>query len=301
MIHFIEAKEKFEFTCCSATAVKKSKYFSYLRFLSHRCILDVVGLEVSLQIENLQLILLGNGQQLAQRSISLNHLLLHQTLLLGIGADGSSYLATAHLSALGLVQEYTQCITDFAGLSEDTFLLHLLGAISSESSGLAIAATLASLLQLTRNALLQLLHLGENTGQSLAQGAHFAHQAVELCNHIDLLNSCLNGRCRGCNRLRYNNGCRCCNGRCCNGRGCNSGGLFLRGGLACGILSVSSSAHLISSPKEVYAHNKRTQTRFIFVPFWGKKQTNFGGAGKTFYILCIGFPTKTLSEKLFTY
>ena len=145
--------------------------------------LNVVGLQVALQIQDLQLILLSQSQQLAQSSISLDDLLVHQALALGVGAHLGGHLAAAQLSTLGHTQEGAESIADLSGLGEHSLLL---GLVLTTLGGLA-AATLLSLLQLTRDLLLQLLHAAVDGAQSTAQAVHLLNQAVELGHNVDVL------------------------------------------------------------------------------------------------------------------
>lgn len=229
-----------------------------LLHLGNRGGLGVVGLEVALEVEDLELILLGDGEELAERSIGLDDLLLHETLLLGVGAHGGGHLAAAHESTLGLAEEHAESIADAAGLGEDAVLLGLLG---TTLHSLAVAAALAGLLELTGDALLKLLHLREDLAEGGTELVHLLHEAVELGNHVDLLsgsrgsgNSGHGLSDRGCNDRRSSNR------RCGNGSGGSRSGHGLLLGVLAGSGSLSvGSAHLMSSPKEVYDIAKRTE------------------------------------------
>jgi hypothetical protein len=189
--------------------------------------LDVVGLEVALEVEDL-----------AEGEISLDDLLLHEALLLGIGADGGGDLRAAHEGTLGLAEEHAEIIRDLRGLGEDRVLLGLIGTIG----GLAVAATLGGLLELTGDALLELLHLREDGGEGLTEGADLANEGVEVSNDIDLGGSghlrSSSGN-RGGNRGRGRGGNRGRSG----GRG--SGGILLGGSLASSLGGSAGGVHLL--------------------------------------------------------
>jgi hypothetical protein len=218
-----------------------------------------VGLEVALEVEDLELILLSDGEELAERSIGLDHLLLHEALLLGIGAHGSGDLAAAHESALGLAEEHAESIADVAGLGEDAVLL---GLLSATLHSLAVAAALAGLLELTGDALLELLHLREDLTKGGAELVHLLDEAVELGNHIHLLSGSSNRCSHSGNGLRGSNsshrgGNSSNSGNRCSGGGRSGHGLLL-GSLTGGSSLCVGSAHLMSCPKEVYDIPKRT-------------------------------------------
>lgn len=203
-----------------------------------------MGLEVALEVEDLQLILLSEVEELAESSISLDVLLVHETLGLGVATDGGGNLAAAHESALGLTEEHTEIIGDLAGLGEDGLLLRLVGI----TLGLAVAATLAGLLELTGDALLELLHLGEDLGEGSTHLGNLLNEAVELGNDVDILNNSRGGS--GDGRGGSNRGgSRSSNDRGRSGnRSSNSLlGVLLGGGGLAGS-SLSGRAHLMSCP-----------------------------------------------------
>jgi hypothetical protein len=246
---------------------------SYLSSRDGENSLDVVRLEVALEIEDLELIGLSKGEELAERNIGLDDLLLHETLLLSIGADGGSDLGAAHESALGLAEEHTEIIRDLRGLGEDGLLLGLVSAIG----GLAVATTLGSLLELTGDATLKLLHVREHGSKSRAESIHLLNERVKLGHHIDLLgrssDGCsgdggLNDRGRGGNDNRGDNGS--------SNRG---GSLGLLGGGSGSFLSSSFGAHFISVREVVYTATKRSFFRLQISSSPGEKSQEIAHRG----------------------
>jgi hypothetical protein len=240
--------------------------------------LDVVGLEEALEIEDLQLrVLLGNLEELAEVGIGVDDLLVHEALGLGVGADGGGHLAAAHESTLGLTEEDAELLANLDGLLEDALTLGL--AIIGNLGALAL---LTGLLELTGNTLLQLLHVGEDGGEGLAEGAHLGDEGVELGHDVDLLGNLGNGGSgdggRGSNRGGSNGGGD--GGRGSSNRGSDGGrgsnGLLLGGGgLTVG--SLSGSAHFISGPKVVYTVPKRRNFRASILAIGGQKNGEKSG------------------------
>jgi hypothetical protein len=240
-------------------------YWYSRRFLSG---LDVVWLQEALQVQDHEFwVLFSDVEELAQRGIGVDDLLVHQALGLGVVADGSGNFAAAHQGALWLTQEDTEVITDLDWLLEDAFALWLI-----TFSGLGALALLAGLLQFTWNTLFQLLHVREDRGEYFTEGGNLGNKAVEFGNNIDFFNLCsdFSNWCWGSNNDWGGNNWSW------SGNGwCSSNGFLLGGGLA--VRGLSSSAHLISGPKEVYACSKRT---FGTRQFWSlatKKTQKIGG------------------------
>ena len=150
-------------------------------------ILDVVGLQVALEVEDLELILLRQRKQLAQRRVRLDDLLVHQLVGLGVGADLRRDLGAREQGALRNAEERAERIRDLRGLREDRLLLHdRLTAL--RYGGSATAATLGRLLDLAGNLLLQLLHVREDGAEHRAQGVDLLHKGGEVLDDVDLLN-----------------------------------------------------------------------------------------------------------------
>lgn len=216
--------------------------------------LDVVWLEVALEVEDLEFILLGDLEEFAEGSIGLDVLLLHEAVLLGVVADSGGDLAAAGEAALGLAEEDTEFLRDNAWLGEDGLLLWLLSAIGIEFWSLAVAATLAGLLEFAWDALLQLLHLREDLGEGAAHLVHLLNEAVEFGDDVDFFLLLLNngwgsggnnwGHSGSHNNWGWGWGWGCDGGNW----GGDSGllGVLLGGGLALG--SLCGGAHLMSGP-----------------------------------------------------
>ena len=214
-----------------------------------------MGLEVALEIQNLQLIALLEGEQLTESSISLDYLLVHELVVLGVGAYTCSHLRAAQLSALGNTEEGAESIRDGDRASEDSVLLR------SIALSLAVTATtLGGLLQLTRNLLLELAHGGEDSADRSTESIHLLNEGGELSRDVDLLSSsggsglnwcsnnrgwCSNNRCWGRCSDYYRSRGWC--GDSWGGRGGSSG----CGGLLRGFLNVSCR-HLIHLLGEFY-------------------------------------------------
>ena len=114
-----------------------------------------MGLEVALEVQDLELISLLEGKELAERSIGLDNLLLHELVVLGVGADTGGDLRSAEEGTLGEAEEGTESIRDRSGASEDSLLLDL----TLNRSGLATTTALLGLLELAWDLLLKLLHV----------------------------------------------------------------------------------------------------------------------------------------------
>ncbi len=232
-----------------------------------------MGLEVTLEVEDLELILLRESEELAEGSVGLDDLLLHETLLLGIGANSSSDFRAAHESTLGLAEEHAEIIRDLRRLGEDRLLLGLVGTVGS----LAVATTLGGLLELARNAALKLLHVREDGGEGSTESIHLLNHVVELGNNVDFLNrgSSLNSGGRG----GYNNG----GGNNGSGnRGSRGGSLGLLGGGSGGFLGGSLGAHFISGREVVYTATKRSFFRLQISSSPGEKSQEINHRGWTF-------------------
>lgn len=122
--------------------------------------------QVLLQVQDRDLVILRHRQELAQRRIRLDLLLVHQVVGVGIGHDRLGDLRAADLRALGLTQEGAQLIGDLHGLREDARL----GLTSLSTVRLALAAALG-LLNHARGLLLNRLERGRRRGESRLQAA----------------------------------------------------------------------------------------------------------------------------------
>ena len=155
-------------------------------FLRRSRRLDVVGLQVALEIQDLQLIRLRQREELAQRRIGLDDLLHHQRVGLRVGADTGRDLRAGEQSALGNAQERTERVRDGRGLSEDRLLLGS-GDLTLRELDRTAAAALGGALQLARHLLLELLDIGEQRAESRAQSVDLLYNGIDLRDDIDLL------------------------------------------------------------------------------------------------------------------
>lgn len=148
-----------------------------------------MGLEVALEVENLELIALAEGEELAEGGIRLDNLLIHQLVRLGVRAHTARDLRAAQERALGEAKERAERFRDGDRAGEDRLLL---GAVRG-TLDLTAAAALGGLLELTGNLLLELLHVGEDRGQRRTERVHLLDERRELGCDIDLL-GCLRRR-----------------------------------------------------------------------------------------------------------
>jgi hypothetical protein len=81
-----------------------------------------VATQILLQVQNCQVVSLAQSEQLAQRRISLDGLLLHQVVGLGVGHDTLGDRRAADLRSLGVAQERAQLVRDLDRLGEDAGL-----------------------------------------------------------------------------------------------------------------------------------------------------------------------------------
>ena len=153
--------------------------------------LDVVRLEVALEVQDLELILLRQRQQAAERRIGLDDLLLHQRVRLGVRTDTGGDLRAGERRALCDAEERTESVRDGRRLREYRVLLG--GGLRTLYGGGTAAATLLGTLELARDLLLELLHVREDGTERRTEHVDLLDKAVELANDVDVLR---NGRSR---------------------------------------------------------------------------------------------------------
>ena len=245
--------------------------FGYLRL--HRCRyrrLQVVGLQVALQVQDLQVIRLRQGEQLAERSVRVDRLLIHQALRLGVVAHLLRDGGARDQGALGNAEELAQRIGHGRGLREDRGLCNNGLAVLGHRRCLA-ATALGDLLDLAGQLLLELLDRranGANEGPGLL---NLLGQGGELIDNVHLVSGDSgsrlrndrrnNRRSRRSRRSRRNNGGL----RRLGGRGGNNGGgrhgnngRGGNGGLLGSTLYGGGGAHcVISVSEEFFRENKR--------------------------------------------
>jgi hypothetical protein len=189
---------------------------------SHRRGLHVVTAQVLLEVEDGQVVRLRESQELAQRGIGLDGLLIHQVVGLGVGHDTLGHLRARERGTLGLTQEGAELIRHLHGLREDA----VSGVGTSSLGGLVLATLALGLLGDARGLLLDGLAEG---GNLRVQGLEGGNLLVQLGDRLvegrdDVI---LSG-----SHLRSGGGSsnRCSNRRGLNG-GCSLGGLLAHLGL----------------------------------------------------------------------
>ena len=189
-----------------------------------------MGLQVALEVEDLQLIRLLERKELAQRAIRLDDLLVHQVVVLGVLADRRRDRRARKQGALRNTEERAERVRNGRRLREDRLLLGR-SLTALRYGGSATAATLGRLLKLARDLLLELLHVRQDGTEHRAQGVDLLHKGVKVLDDVDLLgNGGNNGRRRNRGRHRRRNGgdnLGGSNGRSRRGGGGSGGGSLL--------------------------------------------------------------------------
>ena len=158
--------------------------------------------EVALEVEVRQALRVRNAQELLERSIRLDVVLVLEALLLDVGRHRLRDIGAAHLAALRLAKEDAEVITQLRGDLEDAEAGRLRRAVLIKLRRRA-ALALAGILDLTGHTLLKLLELRVQRGDGLAEAVQGTDHATDLiANRLDRL---LNSRLRS-NRHSGNNG-----------------------------------------------------------------------------------------------
>ena len=148
--------------------------------LSHRYDrLDVVPLEVLLEVEDRELIRLREAEELAERGIRVDRLLVRELVVLGILHDATGDIRTADERVGREAEEYAEILRDLNRLGEDRRGVGLLLTISADSARLATTATLGLLLEAS-NLLLHLLHLRRKLIEGRAEGVELDEERGEV-------------------------------------------------------------------------------------------------------------------------
>jgi len=116
-------------------------------------------------------------EQESQRRISVDGVLVHQLVLLGIRRHTLGDLRAADLSTRGVTEELVQRIRHVLG---DLERGGALGRIIRTGLGLAVLAALARILDGALDLLLQTLHLGEQRGDGVAHRGQVASEASQV-------------------------------------------------------------------------------------------------------------------------
>ena len=221
--------------------------------------LDVVPLEVLLEVEDRQLVRLREAEELAERGIRVDRLLVRELVVLRVLHDTARDIRTADERVGREAEENAEILRDLNRLGEDRRGVGLLLAIRTDSARLATTATLGLLLK-TGNLLLHLLHLRRELIEGRAEGVELDKERGEVRDYRLLgLGLSDDGDYRGRGRRGYRRGrlgVRSSSvldyrgGRGYGDRGSNGGGL--RGGLG-GVLLGSGgggdSGHVITSAR----------------------------------------------------
>ena len=149
-----------------------------LRCLSNRG-LHVVTLEVLLEVEDGKAVLLREAEELTERGIRLDGLLVRELVVLCILHDATGDIRAADLSASGEAEEDAELLRDLNRLGEDRCRVGLLLAIRTDSASLAAAAALGLLLK-AGDLLLHLLHLRSELVEAGAESVELDEESSEV-------------------------------------------------------------------------------------------------------------------------
>jgi len=167
---------------------------------SHRGLLnlEVVLVQVLLEVEVRERLPLRHAEKLLERRIRLDVVLVLEALLLDVGRHGLRDVGAAHLAALRLGEERAEVITELRGDLEDGETRRLGRTVLVQLRRTALA--LASILDLASHTLLELLELGVERGDRLAQAVQGTDHAADLI--ADRLDRLLGDRRNNGNRRR---------------------------------------------------------------------------------------------------
>ena len=149
----------------------------YLRRGDNR--LDIVTLEVLLEVEDGKAIRLREAEELTERGIRLDGLLVRELVVLCILHDATRDIRAADLRTSGEAEEDAEILRDLNRLGEDSRGVGLLLAISADSASLAAAATLGLLLK-AGDLLLHLLHLRRELIEGDTEGVELNEESSEV-------------------------------------------------------------------------------------------------------------------------
>jgi hypothetical protein len=138
-----------------------------------------VTLEVLLEVEDSKAIRLREAEELTERGIRLDGLLVRKLVVLCILHDATGDIRAADLRASGEAKEDAELLRDLNRLGEDRRGVGLLLAIGTDCTGLAAAATLGLLLK-AGDLLLHLLHLRRELVEAGAEGVELNEESSEV-------------------------------------------------------------------------------------------------------------------------
>jgi len=139
--------------------------------------LDVVLVEVALEVEVGQLLALRDAEELLERGIRLDVVLVLQVVLLDVVVHRLRDLRAGHQGALRLREEVAELLRDLRGALEDGRGTLDLNAVLVN---LDAALALARILDLAVHALLQALDLAEERGNRLAHRGEVARDRLDV-------------------------------------------------------------------------------------------------------------------------
>ena len=138
-----------------------------------------MALEVLLEVEDRQLVRLREAEELAERGIRVDRLLVRQLVVLRVLHDATRDIRAADLRALGETEENAEIGRDLNRLGEDRRRVRLLLTIRANRARLAAAATLGLLLK-AGHLLLHLLHLRRELVEGRAEGVELDEESGEV-------------------------------------------------------------------------------------------------------------------------
>ena len=138
-----------------------------------------MALEVLLEVEDREVVLLREAEELAERGIRLDRLLVRQLVVLRVLHDTTRDIRAADLRARREAEEDAELLRDLYRLGEDRRRVRLLLTIRTDRTRLAAAATLGLLLK-AGDLLLHLLHLRRELIEGDTEGVELDEESGEV-------------------------------------------------------------------------------------------------------------------------
>ena len=145
--------------------------------LRSRSRLDVVLVEVALEVEVRELLALRDAEELLERGIRLDVVLVLEAVVLHVDVHRLRNLRARHQGAVALAEEVAELIRDLRGALEDRGGTLYLDAVLVD---LNAALALASILDLAVDTLLELLHLRDHGRGGLTERGEVGHHGLEV-------------------------------------------------------------------------------------------------------------------------